>query len=96
MLVCIEILKIEKQAFIVQEMGAGMPSGNMKFDDAIAWDPKRGNSCKLWTGPVGEIIWRRYRDKPFLTLQRAQTLGDAPVSRHFGERKPISLEMHDP
>src|SRR5262249_12833489 len=77
-------------------MRAGVPCGNVKFDDAIAWDSKRGNSRKLWASPIGEVVWWRYRDKPFLTLQRPQTLGDAPMSRHLEKNKPFFLQAHDP
>ena len=80
----------------MQKLGTGVPRGDMKLDDAVAGDSKRGQSCKVWAGAIGKIVGWRDRDKPFLALQRTQALADAPMSRHFGKCKTISLKAHNP
>ena len=87
----VEIFKIEKQAFVMDEVRPSMPRRHVKLDYAIARNTKRCNVVRVRFGAVSKIIWRSDRDEPFLALHRTKVLTYAPVARHASEDKPIFL-----
>src|SRR6476660_5098916 len=66
--VCVEIFKIEEQAFVVRKVRTSMPCGDVKFNDAVARNSKRGHSRQVGTRSISRVTWRRHCDKPFLAL----------------------------
>ena len=87
----VEIFKIEKQAFVMDEVRASMPRRHVKLDYAIARNTKRCNVVRVRFGAVSKIIWRSDPDEPFLALHRTKALAYAPVARHASEDKPVFL-----
>jgi hypothetical protein len=71
-LIGVEIFEIEKQALIMDEVWAGVPSPDVKLDHAIARNSKCRNPVELRSGAVGKIVWWSDRDEPFLATPTAQ------------------------
>ena len=92
----VEVLEINEQAFVVDEMRAGVPGGDVQFDQPIARHPEGGDVFDARARIIAEVPRRRDTDQPFLAAERAETLRDAPVPCDPGEAEPDMRQLHDP
>jgi hypothetical protein len=86
--VCVEVLEVDEQAFVMDEVRPGVPSGDVQFDQAVAQHPEGGDVRDARLRVVAEVARRRHADQPFLAAERAQALRDPPMPRDPGEAEP--------
>src|SRR5712671_4528466 len=80
----------------MDEVRAGVPSPDVQLDQLVARHPECDDVLDARARIVSEIARWRDADQPLLAAERAQALGDPPVSRDPGEAEPDMRQMHEP
>jgi len=92
----VQILKVDEQAFVMDEVRPGVPSDDMQFDQAIARHPEGGDVLDARPRVVAKVARRRHADESILAAEGAQALRDPPMPRDPGKAEPDMRQMHDP
>src|SRR5712672_4825581 len=80
----------------MDEVRAGVPSPDVQLDQLVARHPERDDVLDARARIVSEIARWRDADQPLLAAERAQALGDPPVSCDPREAEPDMRQMHEP
>src|SRR5262249_17852517 len=92
----VEVLQVDEEAFVVDEVGPGMPRCDMQLDQAVPGHPEGNDILNARPCVVAEIARWRHADQPFLAAERAQALRDPPMPTNPAEAEPDVWQMHDP
>src|SRR5215472_17128377 len=92
----VEVLEVYEQAFVVDEVRAGVPGRDMQLDQAIPRHPESHDVVDARARVIAEIARWRHADQPFFAAERAQALRDPSMPRDPGEAETDMRQVHDP
>jgi hypothetical protein len=70
----VEVLKVDEQAFVMDEMRHRVPGRDVQLDQAIAGHPEGGDILGARPRSIIKVARWRDADQPFFAAERAQAL----------------------
>ena len=66
----VAVLKVDEQAFIVDEVRPGVPSRYLQLDQAVARHPEGDNVLYARSRIITKVAGRRHANQPFFAAER--------------------------